>query len=169
MELVCLHPPAPFILPPLVSVIFNIVQQFHLMCSNATVAVVTSQFPLLSRVCLWQVMTFFICTGMKIAATLCSDGEVYVMRRRCHLQYMFSKCPLHIFVLCLISDRSVFLGQRFLVVFLPVVVFRNIGRCGEACPPELDVLKIWSLSISQAFKGLWCSFYFLTDSVFLNI
>lgn len=47
---------------------------------------------------------------------------------------------------------SVFLGQHFFAVFLLVVscLFRNLGKCGKACPPEEDVLKIWSLTFKQA-------------------
>lgn len=47
---------------------------------------------------------------------------------------------------------SVFLGQHFFfAVFLPVVscLFRNIGKCGKACPPEEDAFKIWSLVFKQ--------------------
>lgn len=73
-------------------------------------------------------------------------------------------------------NRISFSWTAFSVVFLLVVgcPFRNIGRCGKACPPEQDVFKIWSLTFSQALKvlGLTYTGLFFNLSykpVFLNI
>lgn len=75
-------------------------------------------------------------------------------------------------------NRISFSWTAFSVVFLLVVgcPFRNTGRCGEACPPEQDVFKIWSLTFSQALKALGLTYtqvhfstWVLSHSVFLNI
>lgn len=64
-------------------------------------------------------------------------------------------------------NRIGFSWTAFSVVFSLAVgcPFRNIGRCGEACPPEQDVFKIWSLTFSQALQVLGITYtqvYFST-------
>lgn len=53
-------------------------------------------------------------------------------------------------------NRIRFSWTAFSAIFLLVVgcPFRSTARCGEACPPERDVFKIWSLTFSQALKVL---------------
>lgn len=107
-------------------------------------------------------MTYLlVCFGQK-------TGALPPILSRHHWLTSWMPFPPLLMSICSANCNGIsFSWTAFSVVFLLVVgcPFRNIGRCGKACPPEQDVFKIWRLTFSQALKALGLTYtqvYFST-------
>lgn len=62
---------------------------------------------------------------------------------------------INVNLLSKLQSDQFFLDSTFSGIFAwGWLSIQTTGRCGEACPPELDIFKIWNLTFSQALKTL---------------